>query len=160
MAGRGHVANGVQIVAVFEAAKGLLVLLAGFGLLALIHENLHEAAAQLVRHLHINPARHYPRIFIDAIDHVTDARLWVLAFSALLYSVVRFIESFGLWRHRQWAEWFGVLTGGIYIPLELFELMRGVTWPKAAILIVNSVIVGYLTYELYRSRFGTRHSRI
>lgn len=156
MIGSGRSENGLRVVAVFEATKGLLVLLAGFGLLALIHKDLHMAAEQLVRHLHINPARHYPRIFVDAINQLNDVRLWVLAFSALLYSIVRFIEAFGLWRQRQWAEWFGLLTGGMYIPLELFEIMRGVTWPKATVLIVNSAIVGYLANVLYRSRQGQK----
>ncbi len=140
------------MVAVFEATKGLLVLLAGFGVLELIHKDLHQVAEQLVRHLHINPARHTPRIFIDAMNHLTDARLWVLALSALLYSLVRFVEAIGLWKQRLWAEWFGLLTGGMYIPLEVFELIREVTWPKVAVLIVNSVIVVFLAHALYRSR--------
>ncbi len=139
------------MVAVFEATKGLLVLLAGFGVLELIHKDLHLVAEQLVRHLHINPARHYPQIFMDAINHLNDARLWVLALSALLYAIVRFVEAVGLWKERQWAEWFGLLTGGMYIPLEAFEIMREVTWPKAVVLIVNSVIVVFLARALYRS---------
>jgi uncharacterized membrane protein (DUF2068 family) len=110
------------------------------------------AAEQLVRHLHINPARHYPIIFIDAANHLDDMHLWVLAFSALLYSTVRFVEAFGLWKQRQWAEWFALLTGGMYIPVELFAIMRRVTWPKVAIFIVNLGIVGYMGYVLYRSR--------
>jgi len=37
-----------------------------------------------------------------------------MAISALLYSVVRFIEAYGLWLLRPWAEWFGLLTGGAW----------------------------------------------
>ena len=150
--------RGLRIVALFEGAKGLLVLLAGFGVLTLIHKDLHLAAEQLVRHLHLNPARHYPRIFIDAANHLTDTYLWAMTFSALLYSVIRFIEAFGLWRQRQWAEWFALLAGGIYLPIELFEIMRGVTWPKAVILIVNAAIVGYMAHALYRSRQSSRYA--
>jgi uncharacterized membrane protein (DUF2068 family) len=144
--------KGLRVVAFFEGAKGLLVLFVGFGILAFIHKDLHSFAEQLVRHFHLNPARHYPRIFIDAANHLTDERLWAMAFSALLYSAVRFVEAIGLWRQRQWAKWFGALTGGIYIPVELFEMIRGVTWPKATILIVNTAIVGYLAYALYQAR--------
>ena len=109
-------------------------------------------AEQIVRQLHFNPARHYPRIFIEAVNHLNDWELWAMAFSALLYSVVRFVEAIGLWLQRQWAEWFGVLTGGIYIPVELFEITRGITWPKVTVLIVNAGIVGYLACVLYQSR--------
>jgi len=122
---REQVKGGLRVVSIFEAAKGLLVLLTGFGLLAYIHKDLHFAAERLVRHFHLNPASRYPRIFPDLADHVTDGQLWALALSALLYAVVRFVEAYGLWRQRHWAEWFGLLTGVIYIPLELFEIARG-----------------------------------
>lgn len=154
-----HSKGGLHVVAIFEATKGLLVLFAGFGLLTFIHKDLHLAAERIVRHLHINPARHYPRIFIDAANHLDDVHLWAMAFSALLYSMVRFVEAFGLWKQQQWAEWFALLTGGMYIPVELFEIMRGVTWPKVAVFIVNLCIVGYMGYVLSRSRQSRKHAR-
>ncbi|KAB0663449.1 DUF2127 domain-containing protein [Oryzomonas japonica] len=144
--------GGLRVVALFEGAKGMIVLLTGLGILAFIHEDVHHVAEQLVRHLHINPARHYPQIFIDAATHVTDLQLWGLALSALCYAIVRFVEAFGLWKRMPWAEWFGLLTGGMYIPVELFEVMRGMTWPKMTVLVVNLGVVGYLAYALLRSR--------
>ena len=149
---REQVKDGLRVVSVFEAAKGLLVLLTGFGVLAYIHKDLHLGAERLVRHFHLNPASRFPHIFLDLADHTTDAQLWALALSALVYSLVRFVEAYGLWHERPWAEWFAILTGGIYVPLELFELTRGVTWPKVTILIVNAGIVAYLSLVLYRSR--------
>lgn len=152
-----HAIRGIRIVAFFEGAKGLLVLLVGLGLLEFIHKDLHLAAEQIVRQFHMNPARHYPRIFIDAINNLTDGQLMAMAFSALLYSVVRFVEAVGLWLQRQWAEWFGLLTGGLYIPVELFEITRKITWPKVTVLIVNAGVVGYLAYLLYRSGQPHKH---
>jgi uncharacterized membrane protein (DUF2068 family) len=143
--------KGIRIVACFEGAKGLLVLLVGLGLLEFIHKDLHLVGEQIVRQFHLNPARHYPRIFIDAINNLTDGQLLAMAFSALLYSAVRFVEAIGLWLQRQWAEWFGLLTGGLYIPVELFEITRRITWPKVTVLIVNAGVVGYLGYILYKS---------
>ena len=125
-----------------------MVLVTGFGLLAFIHRDLHSAAEEIVRHLHLNPARHYPRIFLDAASRVTDTQLWVLAFSAFLYAVIRFIEAFGLWRRKLWAAWFGVLSGGVYIPVELFEVVHRLSWARLAVLSVNLAIVAYLGYAL------------
>jgi len=155
---RERVTGGLRVVSIFEATKGLLILLAGFGLLAYIHKDLHIAAEQLVRHFHLNPARHYPRIFLDLADHVTDAQLWVLALSALLYAVVRFIEAYGLWLQRRWAEWFGLVSGGIYVPIEIFEVARKVTWPRVTLLIVNAMIVAYLSFIVYQARHGHKHA--
>lgn len=136
------------MVAVFEGAKGGLVLVTGLGLLAFIHRDLHAAAAEIVRHLHLNPARHYPGIFLDAAARVTDAQLWLLALSAGIYSVVRFIEAFGLWHRKIWAEWFGALSGGIYIPMELFEVVHRFSPVRLGVLAVNLAIVAYLVYAI------------
>jgi uncharacterized membrane protein (DUF2068 family) len=151
--------DGLRVVSIFEATKGLLVLLTGFGLLAYIHKDLHLAAERLVRHSHLNPASRYPMIFLDLADHVTDGQLWFMALSALIYAVVRFVEAYGLWHERQWAEWFAILTGGIYIPIEMFEITRGVTWPKVTILIVNAAIVGYLSLILFQARLKRKIER-
>ena len=148
---RNHAKTGLRVVSAFEATKGLLVLLTGFGILSYIHQDLHLAAERLVRHFHLNPASRFPRIFLDLADHVTDGQLWLMAFAALLYAAVRFVEAYGLWRERRWAEWFGLLAGGLYIPLELYEIAHGVTWPKAVLLIVNAGVVGYLSLILSRA---------
>jgi len=155
---RKHGKNGLRVVSIFEAVKGLLVLLAGFGLLAYIHKDLHLAAEQLVRHFHLNPASRYPRIFLDLADHVTDVQLWVLALSALLYAAVRFTEAYGLWLQRRWAEWFGLVAGGIYVPIEIFEVVRKVTWPRVTLLSVNTAIVVYLSFIIYQTRQERKHT--
>jgi uncharacterized membrane protein (DUF2068 family) len=143
-----HKRYGLRVVSLFEATKGLLVLVVGCGLLALVHENLHKVAEELVRHFHLNPASGYPRIFLDAVDQLDDSRLWLMALCAFAYSVVRFVEAFGLWLRKRWAEWFGLLSGGLYVPVELFEITRGASWPKVAVLVVNAGIVTYLAYTL------------
>ena len=143
--------SGLQIVALFEGAKGLLVLLAGFELLSFIHKDIHEAAVRLVEHLHLNPARHYPRIFLDLTERITDNQLWAMAFAALIYSIVRLVEATGLWLERKWAEWFGMLTGGMYIPVEIYEVACSITWPRVTVLVVNIGVVSYLIFVLTRN---------
>jgi uncharacterized membrane protein (DUF2068 family) len=150
---------GIRTVAIFEGAKGALVLLTGFGLLALIHKDIHLVAEQFVRHLHLNPARHYPRIFLDAAANITDKQLLFMAFSALIYSIVRFAEAFGLWFQQRWAEWFGLLTGGMYLPIEIVAVMRGITWPKVTVLTVNTFVVAYLAYVLLKSPGRHKHAK-
>lgn len=142
----------VRAVALFEAAKGTLVLLTGFGALSLIHHDAQRFAEQLVGHLHLNPAKHYPRIFIDTAAHLTDARLWMLAILAATYGLVRFVEAYGLWRGRRWAEWFAAVSGGIYIPFELYELFQGINWLSLGALVANVLIVGLMVNALLRNQ--------
>jgi uncharacterized membrane protein (DUF2068 family) len=138
----------VRTIAVFEAAKGALVLLAGLGLLSLIGRDVQEIAERFVRHSHLNPASHYPRIFLDAASRVTNTHLWLLAGAAALYAVVRFVEAYGLWLERRWAEWFALLAGGLYVPVEIYELLRHPSWMKAGVLTTNLAIVAYMAWAL------------
>jgi uncharacterized membrane protein (DUF2068 family) len=144
-------ARGLYVVALFEGVKGLLVLLAGFGLLSFIHKDLHRTAVRIIELAHLNPASHYPLIFLDLTKRITDARLWCLALGAAMYSVIRFIEAAGLWLRREWAQWFAILTGALYIPVELYEVTLSVTWPRITLLIINSGIVGYLVLVILQN---------
>lgn len=138
----------LRTVAVFEAAKGLLVLAVGFGLFSLLHRDIQALAQQLIAHFHLNPEHHYSRIFIELAAKLNDSRLWVLSGFALLYTAVRFIEAYGLWHARSWAEWFAALSGGIYIPFELHELWHRPSWLSALTLLVNVLIVLFMIYGL------------
>jgi uncharacterized membrane protein (DUF2068 family) len=129
-----------------EAVKGGLVLLVGLGLLSLLHRDVGEVAAHVVRRLHLNPARRYPFIFLQAASRVTDAKLWALAGGATAYAMVRFIEAYGLWRRRVWAEWFALLSTSLYLPLELYEVAKRATISAAVVLLLNTIIVLYLLY--------------
>jgi uncharacterized membrane protein (DUF2068 family) len=147
-----RLASGVRAIAFLEAAKGLLVLAAGFALLAVFHADAQRIAEELVGHLHLNPAKGTPRVFIQLIGNLFDRRLWMLATLAGAYSTMRFIEAYGLWRSRRWAEWFAAASGAVYIPFEIYELLEGVSRIKLGALVVNVVVVAYMAYVLVRSK--------
>jgi uncharacterized membrane protein (DUF2068 family) len=145
-------AKGLRAVACFEAFKGAIVLATGFGLLAFLGGNAEHLAVQLVHRTHLNPANHYPQIFLHAMEQVTDARLWLLAGFAAAYSAVRLVEAYGLWHGRPWAEWFAALSGGIYVPVEIYELAKHVTWVRIGALVGNLAILAYMVWLLAESR--------
>lgn len=138
----------LRFIAILEASKGVLVLLAGFGLLGLIHHDAQRMAEELVRHFHLNPASRFPRIFIEAATKANDTTLWLLACAAFSYATLRLFEAWGLWRQRRWAEWLAAVSGAVYIPIEIYELLRGVSWLKVTLLAVNTAAVVYLTHAI------------
>jgi len=149
-----RMSSALRAVALLEAAKGVLVLLVGFGVLSLIHRDVQRIAERLVAHAHLNPAAHYPRIFIDVADRLTDTRLLLLAAGASAYALARLIEAFGLWHARRWAEWFAALSGGIYIPFEIYEMYQRATWLSLGALLLNSAIVAFMLYSVRRAKAG------
>ena len=153
-----QLSRGLHTIACLEALKSMLVLIVGFGLLSLVDQDLQAAAERLVRLSHLNPARHYPQVFIAALTNTTDARLKFLATLAFLYAGVRFIEAYGLWRMKAWAEWFAIVSGAVYLPVEVFAFIKHATFLKAGVFLVNAGIVGYLVYVLWLSRRANAES--
>lgn len=141
----------VRAVALFEAAKGTLVLLAGCGMLTLLHRDARMIAVDLIGRLHLNPSRKYPGIFIEAASKVTDRRLWMIAGVATVYAAFRLLEAYGLWRQRAWAEWVALISSAIYVPIEIYEVAQRLTWIRLGTLVVNLVIVVFMAQVLWRS---------
>jgi uncharacterized membrane protein (DUF2068 family) len=146
--------RGVRAVAIFEALKGIIVLCAGFGLFALVHHDLQAIAERLVRYTHLNPARHYPQVFIEAASRINDARLRTLAALALAYAAGRLVEAYGLWRMKTWAEWFAVISGAVYVPIEVDRLFRHATFLGGIVLLTNTFIVTCIAYHRWLVRRG------
>lgn len=139
-------------IALFEAFKGTIILVAGFGLLGFMGRDNEAFAEELIRHLHLNPAHHYPHIFITAMAQQDDSRILMLAGFAGLYAAMRFAEAYGLWHERRWAEWLAALSSGVYVPIEVYELAYRANWFKFGTLVLNLVILAYMVWLLTENR--------
>ena len=146
----------IKIVALFEACKGFIALVAASGLLLLVHKDLHEFAMRLVEHAHLNPAAKYPNIFIKAATHLQNLHLVFIAVGAATYSVVRFIEAYGLLREAAWAEIFAAVSGAIYLPFEIVEAMRRFDALNIGTLVFNIAVVAIMLIALRQRRAAGR----
>ena len=120
-------------------------------MLSIVHHDVQHVAEQLVSHLHLNPASRYPRVFLDAAAALTEPQARLLVVGAMAYALVRFVEAYGLWRGRRWAEWFAAVSGAIYIPFELYELHQRGGWIAPAALALNILVVALMCRALLRS---------
>ncbi len=142
----------LQAVGTFEFFKGIFVLLMGFCALALVHKDVWLYAESLLALFHINTDRHSAQLFLDFADNATDARLWAAARIAFAYAVLRFTEAYGLWRCRTWAEWVALVSGALLMPLEVRELLRGVTALRVAVFVGNLAVVLFMLYIIRTNR--------
>jgi uncharacterized membrane protein (DUF2068 family) len=139
-------------IAIFEAIKGAVVFVLGFGLLGFLGREDESFLEQFFVRMHFDPANRYLHEIIRTLSAVSDTRLILMTGFATLYAAVRFAEAYGLWHARRWAEWFAALSGGIYIPVEIYELTQRVTWLRFAALLLNLIIVAYMVWLLGESR--------
>src|SRR5690242_1514498 len=132
---------GLRGIAIFEAAKGALALLLGVILLSVWHRDMERMAGHFLGFMHINPYRHFYHEVLQAAGRVTPHGIWLFIFAVLVYAAIRFAEAVGLWLEREWAEWFALISGSIYLPWEIYELARRQTWIRWTVLAINVVIV-------------------
>ena len=140
----------VKAVAIFEAVKGATVLLAGMGVLSLANDRVRDFFDEAVAHAYLNPSKHMPHSIVEAALNPTDRELMAYAGAAFLYALMRLAEAFGLWRRQEWAQWFGLSTGLMYIPFELHSLINKPGWLGASLLFVNLLVVAVLFRSVKR----------
>ena len=143
---------GLRGVALFELAKGILFVVLALGLLSLVHKDVEETAADIVRWLHLDPAWHYSKLFVEASAKLTDTRLRLLALFAAGLATIRGVEAYGLWHERAWAEWFAVISSGVYLPIEVHHFWKRPNVGGAIVFVVNIAIVIYLVRLLAENR--------
>jgi uncharacterized membrane protein (DUF2068 family) len=152
--------NLLRLVAFYEFLKGAFVLLIGLCALMLVHKDEWVIAESLLALLHISTDRHSAQLFLEFADRLTDARLFAAARLAFAYSFLRFVEVYGLWKQRTWAEWFALLSGTLLLPLEIRGLMRGITVIRSVIFVGNLAIVFYMLLLLRAQRRRRREAAL
>ena len=60
----------------------------------------------------------------------------------------------GLWRNRRWAEYLTSVAVAAFIPIEIYELSKGVSAFKAIAFVINLLVLAYLLYA--KRLFGLR----
>jgi len=150
----------LRAVASFEFVKGIFVLLVGLCAILLVRQDAWVMAESLLALFHVSTDRHVAQIFLDFADNLTDTRLWAAAKLAFVYSALRFAEGYGLWQERTWAEWIAFGSGTLLLPLEVRELMRGITLVRSVVFAVNIAIVFYMFFLLRAGRRERRQQRL
>ncbi len=142
----------LRSIALLEILKGLLALAAACGILSLRHTDLHAATDTFLQRHGIDPETHYPRLVIESVARASHHHLGELVTFAVAYALVRFAEGYGLWRGKHWAEWFAIVSVGLYLPLEVAHFVRRPTVVNTGLTILNAVVVVYLGKLLIRER--------
>ncbi len=153
MAHREH-KYGLRTVATIEGIKGLLALAIAVLLFTLAHKDLYEVAEHLTDMLHIDPEGRLSGLLFTAADRATQSGLWIFTFGVVAYAAVRFTEAYGLWHERDWAEWFALLSGALYLPWEVLAIVRHSDSFRWSLLIVNVFIVLYMAELRFEVFFG------
>ena len=138
----------IEIIAIYKFVKVAGLLAIDFGLIKL----LQPATAQRLQNwiLTLSEGGSHPHVLhaLVLITSYSPRRIQTLGVIALFYATLYMIEGIGLWHQSRWAEYLTIIATALFIPLEVYEITRRVTFPRVIALIVNIAAVVYLAYRL------------
>jgi uncharacterized membrane protein (DUF2068 family) len=145
------------LIGLFKLVKALLLIAIGIGALRFLHKDLPNSVLHWAQVLRVDTDNRYIHGFLVRIFRVTPKQLKELSVGTFIYAGLFLTEGMGLLLRKHWAEYFTIITTGLFIPLEIYELARHFTIVKLAVTVINVLIVWYLVVRV-RSR-SKRFSR-
>lgn len=152
----------LRLLAVERAVRAALLAVAVWAVLKFrdAHDSIQAAVDRDL------PAFRAAGVHVDQLALVRDlqkaldqapSRLTLIAGLLAAYAAVELVEGVGLWLLTRWGEYFAVVATAIFLPLEVRELLRGVTPTRAGAFIINVAAVVYLLVS--KRLFGLRGGR-
>jgi uncharacterized membrane protein (DUF2068 family) len=81
------------------------------------------------------------------VEHVVQLSPKTVVFGAvamLFYAALSGLEAIGLWYEKAWGRWLILISIGISIPVEIYELTKGISWMKLIVFLLNLGIFAYV----------------
>ncbi len=127
----------------------MLALLAATGLEILGPQPLRDGVNALIRRFSLDPDHGTLPSLLNAIS--PDA-VHLAAAAMIGYGLLHLVEAWGLWKAKAWASWLGCLTASIYLPFDIYAIIRHPGWASWTVLAINLVVVYVLARDLRKRR--------
>lgn len=138
----------------FEAALFVLV---GIGVIRLLHKDLVDEVTRLLTALRFDPEGRFVNAVLDKVALISPIRLKEISAAAFVRAGLDVLEGVGLIRRKIWAEFVTVGVSALFLPFEFVALVRQLTWPRIAIMVVNVAVVFYLVFHVQMRLRERRH---
>lgn len=135
---------GLLIIAAYKLIQALLFAAIGVGALHLLHKDVGDQLAQFAHHLRFNPESRVVDFVLDKASLLNDPLLKRIELAAFAYAGIGIIEGIGLYLEKAWAEYLTLAITASFLPWEIFEILRRVTWFRSGLLVANVLIFFYL----------------
>jgi uncharacterized membrane protein (DUF2068 family) len=147
--------GGLAAIAVFKLLKALLFVAIGIGALKLLHKDLVDVLTRIATDLRFDPDGRFMSLLLDKAALINDNRLRLISFGVFSYALLDIVEGVGLLLEKVWAEYLTLIITASFLPWEIFEIFRRVTWFRVGLTLTNVLVVLYLVYFVIRE--GKRH---
>ena len=142
---------GVRLIAVFKLFKGVILFAVGIGARKLLHKDIAFEVDRWTDAFRIDPNNFYIHRLLEKLLFLNSHRLKELSAGTFFYSGLLLTEGTGLLLGKRWGKYFSIIITSSFIPIEVFELTKRISWTRVIVLLINIAIVLYLVFELHRS---------
>lgn len=132
------------LIAAFKLAQALLFVAIGVGALQLLHKDIGDVLVRLADHLRFNPESRFVNFILDKASLLNDRLLRRIGAVVFVYAGLDLVEGIGLYLEKTWAEYWTLAITGSFLPWEIFEVIRRLTWVRVGLLGVNALVFFYL----------------
>ncbi len=146
------------LIGVLKLFKALLFILLGVGALRLLHKDLVDVLTRLIIGLRFDPEGHFVNLVLEKVALISPHRLRQISIAIFCYAALDIVEGAGLALEKTWAEYLTLVLTASFLPWELFEIIRHVTWLKIVLQVLNTLVVVYLIFHV-QNQIRTRESR-
>ena len=143
----------IRLIAIFKLLKAAILVVAGVGILKLIHNDVATVLDHWVALLGLDPGNRYVDHALRKVANIPPNRIKDLGLGSFVYAALFLTEGIGLWLLKRWAEWFTVVITASLVPLEVWEIHHHPTIVKILVLMINIAVVGYLLYRIRTESF-------
>ena len=143
--------RGLRTIAYLKWIKGALLIILAIGSLKLLHHDISDVIENLADKLPIDPNSPYLDALFTKARHLNDRKLEILSGLTFLYGALFLTEGTGLYLEKRWAETLTIIATASFVPLEIYELVKGMSVAKWITLVVNVAIAIYLIINLRRT---------
>jgi uncharacterized membrane protein (DUF2068 family) len=140
------------VIGAFKLLKAALLFAIALGIRRLLSEDVGDALLRWAHAVRVDPENRFIHGLIARITGLSHRQLQEIRLGTLLYALMFATEGVGLLLRQRWAEWFTVVTTGALLPLEAYEVVRRFRWPRLVVLVLNLAILGYLVWQIRRTR--------
>ena len=136
--------KGLVLIAAYKLLQALLIAAIGVGAVRLLNKDASDVLAGVADHLHFNSEWRLVKFILDKATLLDNRLLWRIELAAFSYAALGVLEGIGLYLEKAWAEYLTLAVTASFLPWELFEILRRVTWFRSGLLVANVLIFFYL----------------
>jgi uncharacterized membrane protein (DUF2068 family) len=132
------------LIAAYKVLQALLFAAIGVGALRLLHKDIDDVLTQVAMALRFNPESRFINFILDKASLLNDPLLRRIGAAAFSYAGLGLAEGIGLYLEKAWGEYLTLAITASFLPWEIFEVLRRLTWVRVALLVVNALVFLYL----------------